>query len=96
MAKTETLYLSDDGKKKFKTEIEADGYNLFKQLEPRIEAYVAETNAPKATAGLLRKQLPGFIAFAKNKGDIFELAESVVVETHAETHSDTAAEASAG
>lgn len=85
MAKTETLYLSEDGKKKFKTEIEADGYDLFKQLEPRIEAYVTETKAPKATAGLLRKQLPGFIAFAKNQGDIFKLAGSVAVETHSDT-----------
>ena len=57
-----TSYKTSDGKV-FNTEIEAAGHEKFLSVQPQVEAYIAASGASKVVAGLLRKQIPGFLAF---------------------------------
>ena len=68
-----TRYLSNDAKE-FATEAEADARNMFLKVQDSIDAYIAESRLEKAQAGLMRKHIPGYLAFAE-RGAV-ELAAS--------------------
>lgn len=63
MAKIKNVYLSDDNKE-FATEAEADAHNAGLANAKAIEAYIVEAKLMKAQAGLMRKHIAGYLAFA--------------------------------
>lgn len=64
MATAVTKFKSQDGKE-FDTELEADGHDASLVHAGMIEAYITNSGAQKAAAGMLRNQLPRFLAFMK-------------------------------
>jgi hypothetical protein len=62
MSRIKIKHLSNDGKE-FDTELERDTYEKSIELEYQVEAYISHIGVRHAQSGLLRKHLPGFVAF---------------------------------
>jgi hypothetical protein len=63
MAKTRQVYIAEDGKE-FDTEAECNAHDAGLANSAVIEAYITHAKLEKAQAGLMRKHIAGYIAFA--------------------------------
>lgn len=68
MAKTKTLYLANDNTE-FDTEQAADAHNVTLAKGSHIEAYIVDAGLEKAQAGLMRKHIAQYLAFADANPD---------------------------
>lgn len=93
MAKQISKFLSNDGTE-FATEHEANAHDESLAAANSIEAYFKRAGYEKAQAGLLRKAIPGYLAFLKDPA-AGELIAQVIAEREAAEAAEKEAKAKA-
>lgn len=68
MAQVKNIYVAADGTQ-FDSEQAADAHDQYLESAGHIEAYIQSAGLEKAQAGLMRKHLAGYLAFAQSNPD---------------------------
>lgn len=96
MAKIKNVFIANDNTD-HATEQGADAHDQYLAKAGNIEAYIQEVGLEKAQAGLMRKHLPQYLAFAASNADATAEtpAEKAVVTKAAEKAAQALAKAQA-